>query len=309
MAFMSGGVLGPMGDRLSGMNVLITGSGRGFGQSMAVAYASESAHVISTSRTWSELKNTEEYIRAVGGRVTTIPCDLSDDESVKALIMAISELGGVDVIVNNAATSPWKTIDDMTMEDWDLVQAVNLRAPFLLTKFLYDSMAKRGGGSIINISSESSKFGFMAELAYCPSKFGLEGLTQCLAMELKLYNIAVNSLNVSAPPGLRLKPTTLTEEEAKGMPEEIRVKYATVESMIQKFTDAWVFLALQKGDGISGQRFRTRTLAEDLTGLGEEAVTKRYRGKLLEAVYTQIDFPDKVKYQTPEGDWKEIRFI
>ena len=300
--------MGHMGDRLSGMNVLVTGSGRGFGQSMAVAYASEDAHVISTSRTWSELKNTEEYIRAVGGRVSTIPCDLSDDESVKALIKAIKELGGVDVIVNNAATSPWKTIDDMTMEDWDLVQAVNLRAPFLLTKLLYGSMAGRGGGSIINISSGSSRFGFMAELAYCPSKFGLEGLTQCLAMELKNQNIAVNSLNVSAPPGLRLKPTELTEEEAEAMPEEVRVKYATVESMIQNFTDAWVFLALQKGDGITGQRFRTRTLAEDLTGLGEEAVAKRYHGKLLEAVYTQIDFPDKVKYQTPEGGWKEIRF-
>ncbi|MFA9494862.1 MAG: SDR family NAD(P)-dependent oxidoreductase [Candidatus Bathyarchaeota archaeon] len=300
--------MGHMGDRLSGMNVLVTGSGRGFGQSMAVAYASEGAHVISTSRTWSELKNTEEYIRAVAGRVSTIPCDLSDDESVKALIKAIKELGGVDVIVNNAATSPWKTINDMTMEDWDLVQAVNLRAPFLLTKLLYGSMTRRGGGSIINISSGSSRFGFMAELAYCPSKFGLEGLTQCLAMELKNQNIAVNSLNVSAPPGLRLKPTELTEEEAEGMPEEVRVKYASVESMVQNFTDAWVFLALQKGDGITGQRFRTRTLAEDLTGLGEEAVAKRYRGKLLEAVYTQIDFPDKVKYQTPEGGWKEIRF-
>ena len=148
----------------------------------------------------------------------------------------------------------------------------------------------------------------MAELAYCPSKFGLEGLAQCLAMELKNQNIAVNSLNVSAPPGLMLKPTELTEEEAEGMPEEVRVKYATVESMVQNFTDAWVFLALQTGDGITGQRFRTRTLAEDLTGLGEEAVAKRYRGKLLEAVYTQIDFPDKVKYQTLEGGWKEIRF-
>jgi NAD(P)-dependent dehydrogenase (short-subunit alcohol dehydrogenase family) len=303
-----GTFLGHMGDRLSGMNVLVTGSGRGFGQSMAAAYASESAHVISTSRTWSELKNTEEHIRAFGGRVSTIPCDLSDDESVKALIKAINELGGVDVLVNNAATSPWKTIEDMTMEDWDLVQAVNLRAPFLLTKLLYGSMALRGGGSIINISSGSTRLGFMAELAYCPSKFGLEGLTQCLAMELKNQNIAVNSLNVSAPPGLRLKPTELTEEEAEGMPEEVRVKYASVESMVQNFTDAWVFLALQKGGGITGQRFSTRTLAEDLTGLGEEAVAKRYRGKLLEAVYTQIDFPEKVKYQTPEGDWKEIRF-
>jgi NAD(P)-dependent dehydrogenase (short-subunit alcohol dehydrogenase family) len=297
-----------MGNRLSGMNILVTGSGRGFGQSMAVAFASEGAHVISTSRTWSELKNTEDYVRAVGGQVTTIPCDLSDDESVKALVKAVEDLGGLDVIVNNAATSPLKTIGDMTITNWDLVLSVNLRAPFLLTKLLYESMAKRGGGSIINISSGAAKFGFIAALAYCPSKFGLEGLTQCLALELKPHNIAVNSLNVGAPPGLRLKPTELTEEEADRMPEEVSVKYATVESMVQKFTDAWVFLALQRGDGITGQRFRTRNLAEDLMGLGEEAVTKRYHGKLLEAVYTQIDFPEKVKYQTSEGGWEEIWF-
>jgi len=297
-----------MGNRLSGMNILVTGSGRGFGQSMAVAFASEGAHVISTSRTWSELKNTEDYVRAVGGQVTTIPCDLSDDESVKALVKAVEDLGGLDVIVNNAATSPLKTIGDMTITNWDLVLSVNLRAPFLLTKLLYESMAKRGGGSIINISSGAAKFGFIAALAYCPSKFGLEGLTQCLALELKPHNIAVNSLNVGAPPGLWLKPTELTEEKADRMPEEVSVKYATVESMVQKFTDAWVFLALQRGDGITGQRFRTRNLAEDLMGLGEEAVTKRYHGKLLEAVYTQIDFPEKVKYQTSEGGWEEIWF-
>lgn len=275
---------------------------------MAVAYASEGAHVVSTARTLSELKNTEEYIRAVGGRVSTIPCDLSDDESIKALVKAVDELGGLDVLVNNAATSPWKVFDDMTMSDWDLTISVNLRAPFLLAKHFFKGMSERGGGSIINISSGSARFGFMAESAYCPTKFGLEGLTQCLALELKSFNIAVNSLNVSSPPGFRLKPTELTEEQALDVPEEVRARYASVDDMVSLFTDAWVFLAEQRGNGITGQRFRTRNLAEDLIGLGVDAVTRRYEGKLLEAVYKQIDFPEKVRYQTPEGGWKEIRF-
>ena len=290
------------------MNILVTGSGRGFGQAMAVAYALDGAHVISSSRTWSELKNTETYIHSVGGEVSTIPCDLSDDESIKALVTAVNELGGINVLVNNAATSPWKKFEDMTIRDWDKTMAVNLRAPFLLTKLLYKGMVEKGGGSIINISSGSARMGFIAEIAYCPSKFGLEGLTQCLAMELKPLNIAVNSLNVSAPPGFRLKPTELTEEEAFQVPEEVRTRYASVEDMVENFINAWSFLALQKGDGITGQRFRTRNLAEDLIGLGVDAVTKRYKGKLLEAQYTQIDFPEKVRYQTPEGGWKEIRF-
>lgn len=294
--------------RLEGKNILVTGSGRGFGQSMAVAYAAEGAHVISTSRTRSELKTTEEYIRSVSGRVSTIPCDLSDDESIKTLVTAVDELGGLDVLVNNAATSPWKVFGDMTMDDWDRTVAVNLRAPFQLAKLLYTGMKERGGGGIINVSSGSARMGFMAESAYCPTKFGLEGLTQCLAMELHQYNIAVNSLNVSAPPGFRLKPTELSEEEALNVPEEVRARYASVEDMVSNFSDAWVFLALQKADGITGQRFRTRSLAEDLVGLGVESVSKRYHGKLLEAVYNQVDFPDKVKYQTPEGGWKEIKF-
>jgi 3-oxoacyl-[acyl-carrier protein] reductase len=308
MAFMSSSIRESMAGRLEGKNVLVTGSGRGFGQSMAVAYAVEGAHVISTSRTWSELKTTEEYIHSVGGRVSTIPCDLSDDESIKALAVAIGEVGGIDVLVNNAATSPWKVFGDMEMADWDLTMAVNLRAPFQLTKLLYKGMQDKGGGSIINVSSGSARMGFMAESAYCPSKFGLEGLTQCLAIELKQFNIAVNSLNVGSPPGFRLKPTELTEEEVLKVSEEVRARYASVEDMVENFKDAWTFLALQKGDGITGQRFRTRNLAEDLIGLGQEAVTKRYMGKLLEAVYNQIEFPEKIKYQTPEGGWKEISF-
>jgi NAD(P)-dependent dehydrogenase (short-subunit alcohol dehydrogenase family) len=297
-----------MGDRLKGKNILVTGSGRGFGQSMAVAYASEGAHIFSTARTVSELRNTENYIHTLNGKVTTIPCDLTKDESISGLIQAIMNYGGLDVLVNNAATSSWKTLDEMMSNDWDQTISVNLRAPFLLTKQLHKSMASRGGSSIINISSRSAEIGFMAELAYCSSKFGLEGLTQCLALELKQYNIAVNSLNVGAPPGYRLKPTELTEEEALKLPEEIRARYAPVDLMVQHFTNAWVFLALQNGDGITGQRFKSRVLAEELMALGETEMMKRYQGKLLKATYKQMDFPVKVRYQTPEGGWKKIRF-
>ena len=297
-----------MGNRLKGKNILVTGSGRGFGQSMIVAYASEGAQVISTARTISELRNTEHYIEAVSGRVSTFPCDLTDDTSILALVKNVEDLGGLDVLVNNAATSPWLTIDQMTLMDWDRTIAVNLRAPFILAKHLYKIISEKGGGGIINVTSRSAEIGFMAELAYCSSKFGLEGLTQCLALELKNHNIAVNSLNVGAPPGYRLKPTELREEEAIMMPEEVRRRYAPVDMMVQYFTNAWVFLALQKGDGITGQRFKSRQLAEELMALGEAELLRRYHGKLLEAVFQQIDFPEKVKFQTREGGWREIRF-
>lgn len=309
MAFMSKHYLENMGERLKGKNILVTGSGRGFGQSMAIAYSSEGAHIFTSARTIPELKNTERFIHAIGGKVSTIPCDLSRDESIDELVKFVDEHGGLDVLVNNAATSPWLTIEDMSVEHWDKTISVNLRAPFLLSLKFFKGMAARGGGSIINISSGSAQRGYVAELAYCSSKFGLEGLTQCLALELKNYNIAVNSLNVGAPPGYRLKPTELSEEQAHKIPDEIKDRYAPVDLMVQQFVNAWTFLAQQKGDGISGQRFHTRELSEMLMALGEKEILKLYKGKLVEAVYKSVNFPSKVKYQTPDGGWKGKNFI
>jgi NAD(P)-dependent dehydrogenase (short-subunit alcohol dehydrogenase family) len=170
------------------------------------------------------------------------------------------------------------------------------------------SMKERGGGNIINITSRSAERTNIAQLAYCPSKYGLEGLTQCLALELKEYNIAVNSLNVASPPGLKLKPTALTLKEAEKVPDSVRDLYADDESMVRHFRDAWVFLALQDGGGITGQRLLTKELAEVLRDEGEEAAMNLYRGKRILSVYTPIDWPEALIYQTPEGGLKEKRF-
>ncbi len=295
--------------RLEGRVALVTGSGRGFGRSVAVAYAMEGARVVSVARTRSELDYTANLIHARGGEVLTIPADLSDVDEINRLRdEVLGNYGRLDVLFNNAATSPWKTVDEMTVEDWDRTMAVNLRAPLLLAQAFLGTMRDQGGGSIVNVTSASAAKGFVAELAYCPSKYGLEGLTQCLALELRPSNIAVNTLNVAAPPGKTLKPTELTEAEAREMPAEVRQRYAGVDSMVEAFKDAWVFVALQDGSGVTGQRLGTRTLAEELEREGWDAVTERYRCRLTRAVYEPYDFPERVRYQTPDGGWKELRF-
>lgn len=287
--------------------IMVTGSGRGFGRAMAYAYALAGAKVVSVSRTVSELKSLEEKILSKDGQVLTVPTDLTDEKAIGSLKSKVTdEFGPLDVLVNNAATSPWKRFDDMTTWDWDLTLGVNLRAPFILSKTFVSDMRKQGQGSIINVTSKSSEIGFLAELGYCPSKFGIEGLTQVLAMELQHDNIAANSLGVGAPEGLRLKPTELTLDEAENMPEEIKSKYATDESMAEAFTDAWSFLALQNGRNVTGQRFGTRQLAKYLGEHGWEAAVSNWRGKLTKAVYTPYDFPKSVRYQTPEGGFKEM---
>jgi len=295
--------------RLDGKVALVTGAGRGFGRSVAIAYAEEGAMVVAVSRTTSELEITADKIAQRGGQVLTVALDLAIPDSVLMLKdIIIDECGRLDVLFNNAATSPWKTVEEMTIQDWDNTIAVNLRTPFLLSKAFLETMKTQRGGSIINVTSGSASRGFVAESAYCPSKYGLEGLTQCLALEFKNHNIAVNTLGVAAPQGYRLKPTELTQLEFDAVPEEVRVGYADDAAMVAAFRDAWTFMALQDGRGVTGQRLSTRTLERELAELGWEGVTEKYRGKLTKAVYDSYDFPEKVRYQTRDGGWRELVF-
>jgi len=298
-----------MADRLSGRVAIVTGSGRGFGRAIALAYASEGAKLVSVARSPDELRQTEALICELGAEVHTVQADLATDDGLGRVVGEGQRVfGGVDVLVNNAATSPWLTLDEMTLGQWDRVMAVNLRAPFVLSKALAPGMMGRGGGSIINVSSRSAELGFVAEAAYCPSKYGLEGLTQCLALELRRLNIAVNSLNVAAPPGKWLKPTELTLREAEALPEDVHSRYADDWGMVEHFGDAWTFLALQDGGGITGQRLGTGELARVLREEGEVAAYRRWRGKLTQAVYTPIPWPGRVRYQTRGGGWGELVF-
>lgn len=295
-------------DTIKNKVILVTGSGRGFGRAMAYSYAINGAKVVTVSRTVNELKELEKTVNEKGGEVLTAPTDLTKNDEIEELYEKVmGNFGRLDVLVNNAATSPWKLFDEMSVQEWDITISVNLRAPFLLTKHFYKAM--RGGGSIINVSSRSAEMGFLAESGYCPSKYGLEGLTQCLAMELQPYNIAVNSLGVSAPAGMRLKPTELTLKELGEMPDEYKKNIADDESMSQAFSNAWKFLALQDANGVTGQRFSTRLLADYLRENGWEAAVAKWTRKLTKAVYVSYDFPESVRYQTPEGGFNEQKFV
>ena len=171
-------------NRLSGKVVLVTGAGRGFGRALAIAYASEGAKVVSVARSVHELRDAEKAMKKVGGEVLTVPSDISNDEGVQLVHdRTIEAFGGLDVLVNNAATNSWFTIYNMTLESWDHIINVNLRAPFALTMAFLPSMKERGRGNIINITSRSAERANLAQLAYCPSKYGLEGLTQSLTRQ------------------------------------------------------------------------------------------------------------------------------
>jgi len=286
--------------RLEGKVVLVTGAGRGFGKYMTLAFGREGANVVAAARSTNELMAVKKSIEARGGDCAMFPTDLSRIDEMTRLRGFVEErYGRLDTLVNAAADSPWLEFEDMTIEDWDRTISVNLRAPFVLTKLFLPMMKKRGKGCIINISSGSAQVGFIAEMGYCPSKYGLEGMTQCLAMELHQYNIAANSTGVAAPEGKILKPSKITPNEELEIPIEIRSTYASDDSMVDTFSEAWSFLALQDAHGVTGQRFALRQLAEYLRINGWEAAVANWKNKLTKAVYVSYDLPEKVRYDTP----------
>jgi NAD(P)-dependent dehydrogenase (short-subunit alcohol dehydrogenase family) len=285
--------------RLEGKVTLITGAGRGFGKYMSLAYAVEGANIIAAARTVSELTRLKESIEAKGGSCVIFPTDLLKlDDMTRLRDFIERQFGRLDTLVNCAADNLWKVFDETTIEEWDKSISINLRAPFVLSKLFLPMMKNQGRGSIINISSGSATKGFIAETAYCPSKFGLEGLTQCLAMELYNRNIAVNSLSPSAPEGKKLKPSKLTSSEESKLPDEIRAQYADDNSIVEAFSEAWSFLALQDAHGVTGQRFGTKQLADYLKVNGWAAAVANWRNKLTKAVYVSFDLPEKVYYDT-----------
>ncbi len=200
---------------LLGKVAIVTGASRGIGREIALALAEMGADVGIAARTETEsgdlsgtIHTTAAEIRKLGRRVVAVKADVSQEQDVQAVIdTVIRELGGIDILVNNAAAifpSTYKTpLIDYPVEHWDLTMAVNLRGPFLCIKSAVPSMIRRGGGSIINITSIAAIRASKGRMAYGISKAGLDRMSFALAEELREYNIAVNSLG----------PTGLTETE------------------------------------------------------------------------------------------------
>ena len=133
---------------------LITGAGRGLGQSVAVAYARQGATVIAVARTQSELERTARMVEVEGAHCLTMSVDVSQEDAVQAMARQVLErFGRLDVLVNNAGVLILKTFEELSMAECDRTLAVNLRGSMLTCKCFLDSMKRQGGGSIINVSS------------------------------------------------------------------------------------------------------------------------------------------------------------
>ncbi len=175
---------------------IITGGSRGIGRALALAFAEAGATVVVASRKQEGLDAVVAKIEAQGGKALAVPAHVGREETLTALVeRAVEAFGGVDILVNNAATNPhFGPLITATAGQWDKIMEVNLRSSFLLTQKLVPVMQERGGGKVINMSSIAGVKPSPAMGVYSVSKAGLIMLTQVWAQELGAFNIQVNAI-------------------------------------------------------------------------------------------------------------------
>lgn len=215
---------------------LITGGGRGIGKAVALAYAREGAKLAICARTGSEIEEAAKEITAIGAECLAVVCDVSLEESVAKTVQEVQEkFGRIDVLINNAGvmTRP-APLAELEVRKWDYTISVNLRGPFFVTRAVLPLMMRQRSGSIINLSSSIGRGAYANFAAYAASKWGIEGLTQTLAAELRSHNIRVNTVD----PGTIA--TKLTGYHGS-RPDSV--------------TEVFVFLATDESRGITGKMF------------------------------------------------------
>jgi NAD(P)-dependent dehydrogenase (short-subunit alcohol dehydrogenase family) len=183
--------------RLADKVAIITGGGTGIGRATAVLFAKEGARVVITGRRRAPLEETMKAITFAQGIGCYFQCDVSKkDEFLIIVGETISKYGKIDILINNAGVfvGIGKTIIDLSEEEWDNLMAVNLRGVFLCSKAVVPHMINNGGGVIVNCSSVSGKIGQPKQGAYNAAKGGVELLTKCMALDLAVYNIRVNTV-------------------------------------------------------------------------------------------------------------------
>jgi NAD(P)-dependent dehydrogenase (short-subunit alcohol dehydrogenase family) len=175
---------------LEGKVALVTGASSGLGRATAIALARAGADVALVARSQEELDSAKEEVSKVVRRALTLAVDLASDADTAGVVeRTVEALSRIDMLVNAAATDAPGTVEELDVEGWDRTLAVNLRAPFLLSKAAFPHMREAGGGMIVNISSVAGKKGWANASAYCASKFGLTGFTEALADEGKEHGI------------------------------------------------------------------------------------------------------------------------
>ena len=183
---------------LEGKTAVVTGGAQGIGFAIAERFVAEGARVVLGDL---DAEATEAAVQKLGGAdvARAVTCDVTSAADVEALVnVAVTELGALDVMINNAGITRDATMRKMTEEQFDQVIAVHLKGTWNGTRFAAGIMREAGGGAIINISSISGKVGLMGQTNYSAAKAGIVGMTKAAAKEVAHLGVRINAIQ----PGL-----------------------------------------------------------------------------------------------------------
>jgi NAD(P)-dependent dehydrogenase (short-subunit alcohol dehydrogenase family) len=233
--------------RLDGKRALVTGGGRGIGLAAASALASAGAHVTLAARTKSEIEQAAATIRARGDKAEKLVLDVTDIDAVRK---AIAQAAPFQILVNNAGMNRPAYLPDVTIEDFDAIFALNVRAAFFTAHAVaLRLIAAKLPGSIINVSSQMGHVGAARRSVYCASKHAVEGFTKAMAIELAPHNIRVNSIG----PTFLETPMKRPFFENKAFRDEVlaKIKLGRL-GQLDEITGAIVFLASEASSLMTG---------------------------------------------------------
>lgn len=176
--------------------ILITGAAQGIGRGIAEAYAERGAVVLLADLQSQAGKQAAEEIRQAGGKAEFIPCDVRSEREISEMVERIERTyGRIDIVINNAGVSRFKSPFELSVEEWDDVLNTNVRSCFLITREAAKSMKKHGGGSVVNISSTRAIMSEPNSEAYAASKGAIVSLSHAMAVSLGPEGIRVNCVS------------------------------------------------------------------------------------------------------------------
>ena len=185
-------------ENISGKNALITGAGKGIGKAIAIALAKEGVNVALLARTQSDLDKLAKELAGYNVKISTVTADVSNIESVNNAVAKVqSDLGFIDILINNAGIGKFAKFLEMEPESWEEIIKINLLGPYYVTRSVVPEMIEKQTGDIINISSSSALNPAAVTSAYSASKAGLIALSTSLMQEMRKHNIRVTSLTPS----------------------------------------------------------------------------------------------------------------
>ena len=196
--------------RLSGRNAVITGGAAGLGLAIAHAFTTEGASVALVDIDAARAEASAADLAGAGGRAIGIAADVTNSDAVDAAILrARSELGSLDVLVNNAAVAGFGGVDSTSLEAWERVLAVNLTGTFLVSRAVVPVMLEQGRGAIINLGSIAGLVGVAGMAAYSATKGAIVSLTRQMAADYSGRGIRVNCICPGIVPGTEMGRTVL----------------------------------------------------------------------------------------------------